>query len=207
VDPRDSSNATLWLALIAIGVPAVLLPYLIQRTPGWQKSVLANGQSAPAVIRQIKDTGMRSGGGRGRAGGSQRFYELTLEVRPAGEAAFVVTFDQATDWRYRSWEARQPGDAVLVKYDPRHPRHVVVTETTPPHGPSPHPGAPAHPPGHGHPPDQAHRLAQDHQPSPEFQAAAAPADLAGELERLSRLRDTGKLTAEEYGAAKRKLLA
>ncbi len=36
-------------------------------------------------------------------------------------------------------------------------------------------------------------------------AKAAP-HLAGELERLARLHDAGQLTAEEYEAAKRKLL-
>jgi len=211
-DPGDKSGLILWMLAIGYGVPGVLGPYLLQRTPGWQKTVLANGRRAPAVIRQIKNDRW--------ADRRNRYYELTVEVQPPGEAPFLVTFGQSTDWKWRSWEERQPGDSVYVKYDPHNPRHTVVTDTTavPPHGPSHPAGAVAHPQGHGRQPDPAHQTgaatsgATGDQSTPEVQPAAArppapPADLAGELERLAKLRADSQLTAEEYEAAKRKLLA
>ncbi len=66
--------------------------------------------------------------------------------------------------------------------------HVVITDPPPGFQPAPPPAAASHPVHASRP-------------------AVAPIDLAGELERLSKLRAGGQLPPEEYEAAKRKLLA
>lgn len=79
-------------------------------------------------------------------------------------------------------EIPKPGDRLRLLVDPNQPQHVVADDRKP--TPSPRSSLP--------------------QPSPPH---AAPAHLAGELERLARLHARGELDAEEFAAAKRKLLA
>jgi Short C-terminal domain len=55
-------------------------------------------------------------------------------------------------------------------------------------------------------PTGAYQAAQAPPPSPPAQADPAPADTIGELERLSRLHESGALTDQEFAAAKARAL-
>jgi hypothetical protein len=72
-----------------------------------------------------------------------------------------------------------PGASVYVNYDPQNKQHITIAD-------SPAGAAPA-------------RHSKHQPPTP-------PPDLAGQLGRLAKRREAGQLTAEEFEAAKRKLL-
>ena len=103
------------ITIIAIVVAMIFVRRLTGNTSA-NRQLLATGESAPATIVQMSDTGMRIN--------DNPRVSLVLEVHPATRPAFRVEVKQVISMLQAS--QYQPGQQVEVKFDPANPQKVVI---------------------------------------------------------------------------------
>jgi hypothetical protein len=147
-------------------------------TPKWEKDLQISGTLAPALVLEVSDTGVRTGGSRSRNSGTP-WWRVKLQVRPAGDAPFEVTMEKPAT---KLFGARQ-GSTINVKYDPDNKKHVVIVQ----------------------PESQSFNVSGFTYSS--SNRSTAGRDTAQLLLELVTLHQKGELTDAEFEAAKKKILA
>jgi len=110
-------------ALIVFAGPIVAFMIWFYHTPKWEKDLQVSGTPASALVLEVKDTGVRTGGSRSRGTGTP-WLAVKLQVQPGSEAPFQVMLEKSATHLFN---VRQ-GAMVNVKYDPNNKKHVVVVQ-------------------------------------------------------------------------------
>lgn len=106
------------LYLVLIMVPMALFIWWVVAPPGWVKKVEANGQSAPATILSVKNTGVV-------INNTIAVVKLQLRVEPPNAAPFEVSVDKEISM-ITGLGGYAAGGRVMVKYDPANHNHLVI---------------------------------------------------------------------------------
>ena len=107
-------------ALIVFGAPIVIFLLWFYHTPKWEKEVQATGTLAPAVVLEVKNTGVYTGS---RYNGMP-WWRVKLQVQPTADMQFEVVLEKPSD---QFFMMRQ-GSKINVKYDPNNKKHVVLVQ-------------------------------------------------------------------------------
>jgi hypothetical protein len=119
-------NLTLLTTLLPIAIIAlvavIVVPIVLRlaRSSAQRQQLLQHGESAPATILQIAETGMRVN--------DQPQVRLLLDVRPTTRPAFQAQTTMLISYLQASMF--QPGMMVEVKYDPNDTSKVTVSGVT-----------------------------------------------------------------------------
>ncbi|MBA3869238.1 MAG: SHOCT domain-containing protein [Anaerolineae bacterium] len=183
---NDTTGPIVFLigALIIFGGPIVIFLLWFYHTPKWEKDLQISGTLAKAVVLEVKDTGIRTGGSRARNSGTP-WWRVKLQVQPAGDSPFEVVMEKSANKLFMV----QQGNTINVKYDPNNKKHVVIIQ---PEGQS------FSASGFSYPTSNASYMQNGSQ---------SRRDTTQQLLELVTLHQKGELTDVEFEAAKKKILA
>ena len=168
-------------ALVVFGAPIVLFMLWFYHTPKWEKELQESGKLAPAVVLEVKDTGVRTGS---RYSGTP-WLRVKLQVQPSGDMPFEVVMEKSGN---QLFGVRQ-GSNINVKYDPDNKKHVVIVQAEGQFAPSA-----------GFTQWPANVIYTQNGPTPRR-------DVAQQLLEMVKLHQQGQLSDSEFETAKKKLLA
>jgi hypothetical protein len=112
------------VVIVTLGLCTVTVIFFLairkRRAIAFAGALLTSGQSAPATIVSAKDGSVSGEHGTGRYRKDIRFV---LEVHPPDRSAFQA---KAVGYDVDMRDAVQPGQTLLVRYDPENPSTVAV---------------------------------------------------------------------------------